>query len=120
MARKGEPLSDASVVELTDVFTRLSQAVVDLGECIPAAESSQVIESVSVTKLSEQKAELEYMKVAIETYIENNKEDGTDAALVTLTDMVNDARKQIRIVCTVLTLEHQNLYQYDRSSIVQV
>ena len=120
MARKGEPLSDASVVELTDVLTRLSLAVVNRGKCILAAESSQVIESVSVTKLSEQKAELEYMKVAIETYIENNKEDGTDAALVTLTDMVNDARKQIRIVCTVLTLEHQNLYQYDRSSIVQV
>ena len=60
------------------------------------------------------------MKVAIETYVENNKEDGTDAALVTLTDMVNDACKQSRIVRTVLTLEHQKLYQYDRSSIVQV
>ena len=120
MARKGEPLSDASLVELTDVFTRLSQAVVDLGECIPAAESSQVIESFSVTKLSELKAELEYMKVAMEMYIENNKEDGTDAALVTVTDMVTDACRQSRIVRTVLTLEHQNLYQYDRSSIVQV
>ena len=119
MARKGEPLSDASVVELTDVFTRLSQAVVDLGECIPAAESSQVIESVSVTKLSEQKAELEYMKVAIGTYIENNKEDGTDAALVTLTDMVNDACKQSRIVHTVLTIEHHKFYESEWS-LVQV
>ena len=83
-ARKGEPLSDASVVELTDVLTRLSLAVVNLGKCILAAEGSQVIESVSVTKLSEQKAELECMKVAIEMYIQNNKEHDTDVALVTL------------------------------------
>ena len=108
------------MVELTDVLTRLSLAVVILGRCILAAESSQVIESVSVTKLSEQKAELECMKVAIETYIENNKEHETDAALVTLTDMVNDACKQSRIVRTVLTLEHQKLYESDWSSIVQV
>ena len=81
-------------------------AVVNLGKSILAAESSQVIEPVSVTKLSEQKAELECMKVAVETYIQNNKEHDTDAALVTLTDMVNDACKQSRIVHTVLTIEH--------------
>ena len=92
----------------------------NLGKCILAAERSQVIEPVSVTKLSEQKAGLETMQVALEIYIQNNEEKGTDAALVTLTDMVNDACKQSRIVRTVLTLEHQNLYQYDRSSIVQV
>ena len=50
------------------------------------------------------------MKVAIETYVENNKEDGTDAALVTLTDMVNDACKQSRIVHNVLTIERHGFY----------
>ena len=97
-------------MELTDVLTKLSLAVVNLGKCILAAESSQVIESVSVTKLSEQKAELECMKVAIETYIENNKEHDTDAALVTLTDMVNDACSQSRIVHNVLTIERHGFY----------
>ena len=112
-------MSDASVVELNDVLTRLSLAVVNLGKCILAAESSQVIESVSVTKLSVQKAELENMKDAIEAYIGNNKEHGTDAALGTLTDMVNDACKQSRIVNTVLTLEHHRFYESEWS-IVQV
>ena len=118
-ARKGEPLSDASVVELNDVLTRLSLAVDNLGKCILAAESSQVIEPVSVTKLSVQKAELENMKDAIEAYIGNNKEHDTDAALGTLADMVNDACKQSRIVNTVLTLEHYKFYESEWS-IVQV
>ena len=112
-------MSDASVVELNDVLTRLSLAVVNLGKCILAAESSQVIESVSVTKLSVQKAELENMKDATEAYIGNNKEHDTDAALGTLTDMVNDACKQSRIVNTVLTLEHHRFYESEWS-IVQV
>ena len=51
------------------------------------------------------------MKVAIEAYIGNNKEHDTDAALGTLTDMVNDACKQSRIVRTVLTLEHHKFYE---------
>ena len=113
-------MSDASVVELNDVLTRLSLAVVNLGKCILAAESSQVIESVSVTKLSVQKAELENVKDAIEAYIRNNKEHDTDAAFMgTLTDMVNDACKQSRIVNTVLTLEHYKFYESEWS-IVQV
>ena len=82
----------------------------NLGKCILAAERSQVIEPVSVTKLSEQKAGLETMQVALEIYIQNNEENGTDAALLTLTDMVNDACKPIRIVHNVLTIERHRFY----------
>ena len=85
-------------------------AAVNLGNYILAAESSKVIEPVSVTKLSEQKAGLEIMQVALEKYIQNNEEKGTDAALLTLTDMVNDAYKQIRIVHNVLTIERHGFY----------
>ena len=98
------------MVELTDVLTRLSLAVVNLGKCPLAAKSSQVIESVSVRKLSEQKVGLEIMQVAVEKYIQSNEENGTSAALLTLTDMVNDAYKQIKIVHTVLTVEHHGFY----------
>ena len=82
----------------------------NLGKCILAAESSQVIEPDYVTKLSEQKAGLETMQVALEIYIQNNEEKGTDAALLTLTDMVNDAYKQIKIVHNVLTVERHGFY----------
>ena len=85
-------------------------AVVNLGRSILAAESSQVIEPVSVTRLSEQKAGLECMKVALEMYIQDNEEHDTDAALVTLTDMVNDACKQSRVVHKVLTIERHGFY----------
>ena len=93
-------------MELYVVRMNLLMAVVNLGKSILAAESSQVIEPVSVTKLSEQKAGLECMKVALEMYIRNNE----DAALVTLTDMVNDACKQSRIVHNVLTIERHGFY----------
>ena len=82
----------------------------NLGKYILAAESSKVIEPVYATKLSEQKAGLETMQVALEIYIQNNEEKGTDAALLTLTDMVNDAYKQIKIVHTVLTVERHGFY----------
>jgi hypothetical protein len=97
-------------VELYAVRTNLLEAVMNLGKCILAAERSQVIEPVSVTKLSEQKAGLETMQVALEIYIQNNEEKGTDAALLTLTDMVNDACKQNRIVHNVLTIERHGFY----------
>ena len=67
-AREGEPLSDASLVELYGVHMNLRVAAVNLGKSILAAESSQVIEPVSVTKLSEQKAGLETMQVAQEIF----------------------------------------------------
>ena len=82
----------------------------NLGKCILAAERSQVIEPVTVTKLSEQKAGLETMQVALEIYIQNNEEQDTDAALGTLTDMVNDACKQSRLVHNVLTIERHGFY----------
>ena len=82
----------------------------NLGKCILAAERSQVIEPVTVTKLSVQKAGLETVQVALEIYIQNNEEKGTDAALLTLTDMVNDAYKQIKIVHNVLTVERHGFY----------
>ena len=50
------------------------------------------------------------MQVALEIYIQNNEEKGTDAALLTLTDMVNDACKQNRIVHNVLTIERHGFY----------
>ena len=53
-------------MELYAVRTNLLMAVVNLGKSILAAERSQVIEPVSVTKLSEQKAGLESMQVALE------------------------------------------------------
>ena len=43
-------------------------------------------------------------------YIQNNEEHDTDAALVTLTDMVNDACKQSRIVHKVLAIERHGFY----------
>ena len=98
-------------MELYVVRMNLHMAVVNLGKSILAAERSQVIEPVSVTKLSEQKAGLECMKVALEMYIQSNEEHDTDAALVTLTDMVNDACKQSRIVRTVLTIENYKFYE---------
>ena len=85
-------------------------AAVNLGNYILAAESSKVIESVSVRKLSEQKVGLEIMQVAVEKYIQSNEEKGTDAALLTLTDMVNDAYKQIKIVHNVLAVERHGFY----------
>ena len=85
-------------------------AAVNLGKYILAAGSSKVIESVSVRRLSEQKAGLEIMQVAVEKYIQSNEEKGTDAALLTLTDMVNDAYKPIRIVHNVLTIERHGFY----------
>ena len=88
----------------------LRMAAVNLGNYILAAESSKVIESVSVRKLSEQKVGLEIMQVAVEKYIQSNEEKGTDAALLTLTDMVNDAYKQIKIVHNVLTVERHGFY----------
>ena len=60
-------------------------AAVNLGNYILAAESSKVIESVSVRKLSEQKVGLEIMQVAVEKYIQSNEENGTSAALLTQT-----------------------------------
>ena len=57
------------MVELYAVRTNLLEAVMNLGKCILAAERSQVIEPVTVTKLSEQKAGLETMQVALEIYI---------------------------------------------------
>ena len=107
-------------MELYAVRANLLMAVVNLGKSILAAESSQVIEPVSVTKLSEQKAELECMKVARETHIHNNKEHDTDAALVTLTDMVNDACKQSRIVRTVLSIEHYKFYESEWLSLIHI
>ena len=88
----------------------LRMAAVNLGKYILAAESSKVIESVSVRKLSEQKVGLEIMQVAVEKYIQSNEENGTSAALLTLTDMVNDAYKQIKIVHNVLAVERHGFY----------
>ena len=55
-------------MELYVVRMNLRMAVVNLGKSILAAESSQVIELVSVTKLSEQKAGLETMQVALDIF----------------------------------------------------
>ena len=45
--RNGDLLSDASVVELTDVLTKISLAIVNIGECMLAADNSHVIEPTS-------------------------------------------------------------------------
>ena len=95
-ARMGGPLSDASVVELTNVLTRISLEAANMGDCILAAENSQVIAPASVTTLSAAKDSLHVVTAAIEMYMENNKEDDTVAIKGRANATVDEACEQCR------------------------
>ena len=70
-AMTGEPLSDAIVEKLTDLFKRMSLAVVSCGKCIRAAENSQYC----MSGLSKLKVWLEYWTGNLKDFLSNNKHD---------------------------------------------
>ena len=70
-AMTGDPLSDAIVEKLTDLFKRMSLAVVSFGKCIRAAENSQYC----IRELSQKKWTLEFWTGCVEGFISNNKHD---------------------------------------------
>ena len=70
-AMTGEPLSDAIVEKLTDLFKRMSLAVVSFGKCIRAAENSQYC----IRELSQKKWTWEFWTGCVEGFISNNKHD---------------------------------------------
>ena len=70
-ATTGEPLSDAIVEKLTDLFKRMSLAVVSFGKCIRAAENSQYC----MSGLSKLKVWMEYWTGNLKDFLSNNKHD---------------------------------------------
>ena len=67
--RLGGPLSDAGVVELTNWLTRISLEAAKMGECIFAAENSQIITPAFVMKLWAVQANLGMVGAAVEMYM---------------------------------------------------
>ena len=55
----GEPLSDASLMAMRSLLTRIAVQVSIMWHCRLAAANSQAIESVSVAELSEMNLELD-------------------------------------------------------------
>ena len=92
-ARTGEPLSHASLAALVDVWNRLDNAVEDYEKCNSAAENSPS----RILRLFKGKAFLEFIKVSLEEYLIIDKEQDTDALLVSLEELLDRASKQHRI-----------------------
>ena len=92
-ARTGEPLSHASLAALVDVWNRLDNAVEDYEKSNSAAENSPS----RTLRLFKGKAFLEFIKGSLEEYLITDKEQDTDALLVSLEELLDRASKQHRI-----------------------
>ena len=92
-ARTGEPLSHASLAALVDVWNRLDNAVEDYEKCNSAAQNSPS----RTLRLFKGKAFLEFIKGSLEEYLIIDKEQDTDALLVSLEELLDRASKQHRI-----------------------
>ena len=89
----GEPLSHASLAALVDVWNRLDNAVESYEKCIFNAENSPS----RTLRLFKGKAFLEFIKGSLEEYLITDKEQDTDALLVSLEELLDRASKQHRI-----------------------
>ena len=96
-AKKREPLSDASVVELTKVLERISLAHVSFDECMRAVLMSPV-ERPNVARLFEWKDSFIFWTGFTEEYIRINKEKDTDNYLESLGHMLKQASRELRAV----------------------
>ena len=105
-AKMGEPLSDASVVALRSLLTRIDVAVSIIGDCILTADNSKAIEPVSFANYSELKGELEVVAGVIVSYIEINKEHDTVAVIDHTNAMVDNACKQCTKLCELVNAFH--------------
>ena len=105
-AKMGEPLSDASVVALRSLLTRIDEAVSNIGDCILTADNSKAIEHVSVAKYTERKRELEVAAVVIVNYIEINMEHDTVSVIPHTQAMVDNACKHCTQLCELVDAFH--------------
>ena len=92
-ARTGEPLCHPGLVALVGVWNRLDNEVEGYEKCIFTAENSPS----RTLRLFKRRAFLEFIKVSVEEYLIIDKEQDTDALLVSIEELLARASKQRRI-----------------------
>ena len=112
-AKKLEPLSDASVVELTKVLERISLAHVSFDECLRAVLMAR--ERYKVARLFEWKDSFIFWTGFTEEYIRINKEKDTDNYLESLHDMLQQASLELCMVQRTLNIEAGEFHELEWS-----
>ena len=105
-AKVGEPLSKSSVVALTSVLARISEAVSNIDDCILAAAKSTAVPPVQIGKYAESKSELEVTAVVIVSYIDINMEHDTVSVVAHTQAMVEYACRHCAHLCDLMEQDH--------------
>ena len=105
-AKVGEPLSNSSVVALTSVLARISEAASNIDDCILAAAKSTAVPPVQIGKYAESKSELEVTAVVIVSYIDINMEHDTVSVVTHTQGMVECACRHCAHLCDLMEQDH--------------
>ena len=105
-AKVGEPLSNSSVVALTSVLARISEAVSNIDDCILAAAKSTAVPPLQIGKYAESKSELEVTAVVIVSYIDINMEHDTVSVVAHTQGMVEYACRHCAHLCDLMEQDH--------------
>ena len=105
-AKMGEPLSDASVVALRSLLTRVNETVSKIDDCMLTADNSKAINPMRGAKATELKRELEIAGVVIANYIEDNMERDTVMVISETQAMVDKAFKHCTQLCELVNAFH--------------
>ena len=105
-ANVGEPLSNSSVVALTSVLARISEAVSNIDDCILTAAKLTADPPVQIGKYTEWKRELEVTAVVIVSYIDINMEHDTVSVVTHTQGMVECACRHCAHLCDLMEQDH--------------